>query len=143
LEIQVSGDLRDAFAAHATRTPVDARALALSILAALASVLVLKWAQAFVVPLLLGIVICYTLNPPVGWLEAIKIARVADTVILMAAMIGALVLGAYSRGQMQTIIEPLPEAATQFATGVARVKVVKVVSQHVEQLHPVAELLGD
>src|SRR5438874_11726824 len=37
----------------ATRMPVDARGLALAILAALASVLALSWAQGFVVPLLL------------------------------------------------------------------------------------------
>ena len=51
------------------RLPVDARGLALGILAALASVLALWWAQAFVVPLLLGIIISYTLNPLVAWLE--------------------------------------------------------------------------
>ena len=108
----------------ATRMPVDARGLALGILAALASVFALSWAQAFVVPLLLGIVIAYTLNPLVEWLEAIKIPRVVGTVIVMASVIGALVLGTYSlRGQMQTIIEQLPEAATKFATGIARMRI--------------------
>jgi predicted PurR-regulated permease PerM len=111
----------------ATRMPVDARGLALGILAALASVLALSWAQGFVVPLLLGIVISYTLYPLVGWLEAIKIPRVAGTVLVMAAVIGALVLGAYSlRGQMQTIIEQLPEAATKFATGIARMRISQI-----------------
>src|SRR5947207_2377391 len=103
--------------------PVDARGLALGILAALASVLALSWAQGFVVPLLLGIVIAYTLNPVVGWLEAIKIPRVVGTIIVMGSAIGALVLGAYSlRGQMQTIIEQLPEAGTKFATGLTRLQ---------------------
>ena len=45
-------------------------------------------------------------------------------------------------GEMQTIIEQLPEAATKVTTTIARV-IVKVISQHVEQLHPMAELLGD
>jgi predicted PurR-regulated permease PerM len=108
----------------ATRMPVEARGLALGILAALASLFVLSWAQGFVVPLLLGIVISYTLYPLVAWLEAIKIPRVVGTVIVMASVIGALVLGAYSlRGQMQTIIEQLPEAATKFATGLARMQI--------------------
>ena len=101
--------------------PVDARGLALGVLAALAAVLALSWAQAFVVPLLLGIVIAYTLSPLVAWLEAIRIPRVVGTVIVMASVIGGLVLGTYSlRGQMQTIIEQLPEAATKFATGLER-----------------------
>ena len=108
----------------ATRMPVDARGLALGILAALASVAALWWAQGFVVPLLLGIVIAYTLNPLVGWLEAIKIPRAVGTLIVMASVIGALALGTYSlRGEVQTIIEQLPEAATKFATGLARMRI--------------------
>jgi predicted PurR-regulated permease PerM len=76
------------------------------------------------VPLLLGSVMAYTLNPRVAWLEAIRIPRVVGTVIVMASVMGALVLGAYSlRGQMRTIIEQLPEAATKFATGLARMRV--------------------
>jgi hypothetical protein len=50
----------------ATRMPVDSRGLALGILAALAAVFALSWAQSFLVPLLLGIVITYTLNPLVA-----------------------------------------------------------------------------
>src|SRR5271169_2201680 len=87
----------------ATRTAVEARGLALGVLAALACVFALSWAESFVVPLLLGVVIAYTLNPLVVWLEAIKIPRVIGTVIVMASVIGALVLGTYSlRSQMQT-----------------------------------------
>ncbi len=108
----------------ATRTAVDARGLALGVLAALACVFALSWAESFVVPLLLGIVICYTLNPLVVWLEAIKIPRVIGTVVVMVSVIGALVLGTYSlRGQVQTIIEQLPEAATKFATALAHVQI--------------------
>jgi predicted PurR-regulated permease PerM len=105
----------------ATRLPVEARGLALGILASLATVFALSWAQAFLVPLLLGIVIAYTLNPLVAWLEQVRIPRSAGTVIVMAGMIAALALGTYSlRGQVQTIIEQLPEAATKFSTALAR-----------------------
>jgi predicted PurR-regulated permease PerM len=108
----------------ATRMTVDARGLSLGILAALASVFALSWAQGFVVPLLLGIVISYTLTPLVAWLEMIRIPRVVGTVLVMASVLGALGLGTYSlRGQMQTIIEQLPEAATKVATGLARMRV--------------------
>ncbi len=108
----------------ATRTAVDARGLALGILAALASLFALSWAQGFVVPLLLGIVISYTLNPLVAWLEAVKIPRVAGTLIVMTSVIGGLALGTYAlRGQVQTIIEQLPMAATKFAAGLARMQI--------------------
>jgi len=108
----------------ASRISVDARGLALAVLAALALLFALSWAERFLVPLLLGIVIAYTLNPLVVWLEAIKIPRVAGTVIVMASVIGALVLGTYSlRGEMQTIIEQLPEAASKITTAIERVRI--------------------
>ena len=108
----------------ATRMPVDARGLALGVLAAFACVFALSWAQSFVVPLLLGIVISYTLNPLVVWLEAIKVPRVIGTVIVMASVIGVLAMGTYSlRGEMQTIIEQLPQAATKFATALGRMQI--------------------
>jgi predicted PurR-regulated permease PerM len=107
--------------------PIDARGVALGILAALASVFALSWAQAFLVPLLLGIVAAYTLNPLVAWLEAVSVPRVAGTVIVMASVIGALVLGTYSlRGEVQTIIEQLPAAATKFAAGLARLRISQI-----------------
>jgi predicted PurR-regulated permease PerM len=103
--------------------PVDARGLALSILAVIGVVFALDWAQAFVISLLLGILIAYTLNPLVKWLERIRIPRVVATLIVMLSVIGALGLGAYSlRGQMQTIVEQLPDAASKFAAGLARLR---------------------
>ena len=108
----------------AVRMQVNARGLALGILAALATVFALSWAQSFVIPLLLGIVISYTVNPLVTWLEALKIPRVVGTVIVMASIIGALIFGTYSlRGQMRTIVAQLPEAAATFATGLARMRI--------------------
>src|SRR5689334_10027953 len=108
----------------ATRLSVDARGLALGVLAALALIFAFAWAEKFLVPLLLGIVIAYTLNPVVVWLEAIKIPRVVGTIIVMASVIAALVLGTYSlRGEMQTIIEQLPEAATKVTTAIERVRI--------------------
>jgi predicted PurR-regulated permease PerM len=107
-----------------TRMRVNKRGLALGILATLASVFALSWAQAFVVPLLLGIVLSYTLNPLVAWLKAVRIPRFAGTIVVMASVIGALGFGTYSlRGQMQTIVEQLPEAATRFAAGLGRLRI--------------------
>ena len=109
------------------RMPVDARGLALSILAVIAVVLALEWAQAFVISLLVGILIAYTLSPPVAWLERIGIPRVVASLLVMLAVLGALVFGAYAlRGQMQTIVEQLPAAASKFATGLARLRTMQV-----------------
>jgi predicted PurR-regulated permease PerM len=106
------------------RLPVDARGAALAILATVALVVVLEWAQKFDISLLLGILFAYMLNPLVSWLEKLKVPRVAGTLIVMLGVVGALVLGVYSlRGQTQTIIEQLPEAATKFSAALVRLRV--------------------
>jgi len=103
--------------------PVDARGVALAILATLALVVALEWAQRFVISLLLGILFAYMLNPLVAWLEKIKVPRAAATLVVMLGVVGALVLGVYSlRGQTQTIIEQLPEAATKFSAALIRLR---------------------
>ena len=103
--------------------PSDARGTSLGILAMLASVFALSWAQNFVVPLLLGIVISYTLSPVVGWLEAIRIPRGIGTLVVLASVLSAIGFGTYSlRGEMQTIIDQLPDASTRFTAGVARIR---------------------
>src|ERR1700693_3383747 len=83
------------------RVPVYARGIALTVLAVIAVVGALDLAQTFFVSLLLGILIAYTLNPLVVYLERIRIPRVAGTVIVMVGVISALGFGAYSlRGQV-------------------------------------------
>jgi len=102
---------------------VDARSVALTVLAVLAAVCALYFAQTFFVSLLLGILIAYTLNPLVVHLERIRVPRAAATIVVMASVITALGFGAYSlRGQVQTIIEQLPEAARTLSTALARVR---------------------
>jgi len=105
------------------RMSVDVRGLALGILATVAVVFALEWAQSFVISLLLGILFAYTLNPLVVWLERIKIPRVLGAGIVMVAVVCALVLGTYSlRGQIKTILEQLPEAASKFSAGLTRLR---------------------
>ena len=96
--------------------PVNARGAALGILAMLALVFALKWAQNFAISLLVGILLSYTLNPLVVWLERIKVPRIVGASMVMLAVVCALGLGTYSlRGQMQTIVAQLPEAASKLS----------------------------
>jgi predicted PurR-regulated permease PerM len=102
------------------RMSVDARGLALGILSTIAVVFALEWAQSFVISLLLGILFAYTLNPLVVWIERFKIPRVLGAGLVMAAVVLALVLGAYSlRGQIQAVLEQLPKAASKLSEGLA------------------------
>ncbi len=100
--------------------PETGRDLALAILATVAVVFALKWAQGFFISLLLGILFAYTLSPLVALLDRIRIPRVLGTSIVMASVVSALAFGSYSlREEVQTILDQLPEAATKLSTGLA------------------------
>jgi len=101
-----------------SRMAVDVRGASLGILASLGAIAALSWAQGFVILLLPGIVLAYTLYPLVAWLVMARIPRIAAAMIVMLSILGALAFGAYAlRGQMQAIIEGLPEAAALLALG--------------------------
>jgi len=134
-EAQSGAESRDAepfatpatVASDATPTTVhvgtDTRGLALAILATVAVVFALEWAQSFIISMLLGILFAYTLNPLVEWLEQIRVPRVAGTVVVMVGVVCALVLGTYSlRGQMQTILDQVPEAVSKLSAGLATLR---------------------
>ena len=125
VDVAPKADVMDATSATlpATHRPVDARGLALAVLATLATVFALSWAQTLLVPLLLGIVITYTLSPIVFWLERLRIPRVVGAVLVMSGVVVALALSAYSlRGQLQTIIEQLPIATAKLSASLAELQ---------------------
>jgi len=96
--------------------PVVARGMALTILATVAVIFTLKLADQFFVPLLIGIIIAYALNPLVVWLERIKIPRAMATCFVMLALLGAGMFGTIAlRDQVVTILEVLPEAASKIS----------------------------
>jgi predicted PurR-regulated permease PerM len=104
--------------------PVDARGVALRIVATLALVFALQWAQSFVISLVVGIFLAYTLNPLVVWLERIKVPRIVGASLVMLAVVSALGLGTYSlRGQMQAIVDQLPAAASKLSARLASLRV--------------------
>ena len=98
------------------RVSIDVRGLALTIVTTVVVVFALQWAEKFFIPLLLGIIIAYTLNPLVVWLERIKIPRVVGTSIVMLAVLCGSAFGTISlRDQIQTILDQLPEAASKLS----------------------------
>lgn len=88
---------------------VNARGLSLGILATIACIFALQWAQKFFVPLLLGIFIAYTLNPVVRWLERWHVKRVVGATLVTALILGAMG-GTFYRlqGEFFNIIDELP-----------------------------------
>src|SRR5471032_1284493 len=88
---------------------VNARGVALGIIATVVLVYALQWARDFLVPLLLGILISYTLSPLVCWLERIKLPRVAGaTLVTLAILCGSAFVMDTVHGEFQSILEELP-----------------------------------
>ena len=105
------------------RVPMGAQRLALTIVTTIAVVFALQWAEKFFIPLLLGIIIAYTLNPFVVWLERVKIPRVVGTIIVMLAVLcGSAFVTISLRDQIQTILDQLPEAASKMAVSLRSVR---------------------
>jgi predicted PurR-regulated permease PerM len=96
----------------AARVPVDVRSAALTVLAVLAVVLVLQYAQAMLIPIVLGVLISYALEPPVAGLTRLRIPRPLAAAIVLIAVVGAggrLLYGL--RSEASAIVEQLPQAA--------------------------------
>jgi predicted PurR-regulated permease PerM len=92
--------------------PRHVRSLALTILAVSALVVMLKYAQALFIPLVLGILISYALEPLVAKLEGGWVPRAIGAGLVLLAVVAAGGTLVYQlRFQAVTIVEQLPEAA--------------------------------
>src|SRR3546814_18007493 len=107
----------------ATAKPkVAAGGLALTTLATVAFVFALQWAQEFFIPLILGILIAYSLNPVVSWLERIRLPRVVAVSTVMLALCGSSAWVATSvYNDTQSIMDELPTAAYKLSRAFNRV----------------------
>jgi predicted PurR-regulated permease PerM len=94
------------------RVPVDVRSAALTILALLAVIMVLKTAQAMIIPIVLGVLISYALDPPVTWLTRLRVPRALAAALLLAAVVvGGCSLLYALRFEAAAIVDNLPQAA--------------------------------
>jgi predicted PurR-regulated permease PerM len=90
---------------------VNVTGVALSILAAIAFVFALQWAHEFFIPLVFGILISYTLNPIVVWLERIKVPRLIGVSLVMLGLLATTaVIAATVYREAQAIITETPMA---------------------------------
>ena len=99
-------------AAVTTRLPIDIRSAALTVLAGLAIVLVLQYAQAMIIPIVLGVLISYALEPIVARLVRWHLPRPLAAAIVLLALVAATGWMLYGlRSQASAIVEQLPQAA--------------------------------
>ena len=85
---------------------------ALWILALVALVFLLRSARQLLIPIALGVLLSYILEPVVAWLERRRVPRLAGATFVMLALAGLVGWGAYSlRDDAIAATEALPEAA--------------------------------
>src|SRR3569623_1931492 len=113
----------------------DPRTLALGILSALALLFALQWSQKFLIPLVFGVFISYTLNPLVIWLEKLRIPRLLGTSLVMASLVlGAGAAANTLQKEFSSILEQLPVAVHKISNAMAKLNDGKLSSvQHVQQ----------
>ena len=100
--------------------PMQVRNVALLIISTLAVIFALDWAQSFIVTILLGALLAYALNPLVTKLENIQVHRVIGSTLIIIALVTGIIFSGYAlRGQVQSIISTLPEAAVKLTSGFA------------------------
>jgi predicted PurR-regulated permease PerM len=103
------------------RMPVDIRSVALSVLAVIAFVLFLQYAQAVLIPVILGTLTFYALDPIVDRLQALRVPRVIGAALVLLTLVGATGYGLYTlRDDALKVVEELPEAARNLRSTLRR-----------------------
>jgi len=96
----------------AERHPVDIRSAALTTLAVIAVVLLLQYAQGMIIPIVLGVLISYALDPLVDVIANRRVPRPIAAALVLMVVVGAGGYMLYSlRGQADAIVEQLPRGA--------------------------------
>ncbi|MBE0618048.1 MAG: AI-2E family transporter, partial [Proteobacteria bacterium] len=90
---------------------VDVRSLSLALLTVLAVIFVLKWAQAILIPLMLGVMISYALAPLVNQLRKWRIPGAIGAAVLLLGIVGGTGFLTYSvSDDAVKLIDILPDA---------------------------------
>ncbi|HRQ57573.1 MAG TPA: AI-2E family transporter [Azoarcus taiwanensis] len=101
--------------------PRGANSVALMVLAVVALVFALHWAQAIFIPLMLAVMISYALSAPVNLLQKWHIPRAIGAAVLLLAIVGGTGAAVYSfAGETSRLIETLPAAVEKLRGALPR-----------------------
>jgi predicted PurR-regulated permease PerM len=120
----------------------------LPVLATLAVIWVLHWAQAVLIPIMLAVLASYALTPAVDALRRWRIPRAVGAAVLLLAMLGGMGALAISLSDEAVAwIETLPEAASNLRTtlrsaGVASSGTIDQIQEAAKQLEQAASETG-
>jgi predicted PurR-regulated permease PerM len=97
--------------ADVATVPIQTRSVAMSIVAALALVVLLRYGRQLFVPLALAILVAFALNPFVSLLERVRVPRMIGSAFVVLVAVALLASGSYAlRSQAEDVIDGLPEA---------------------------------
>ncbi len=93
-------------------TPVDVRSVALSTIAVLGAIAILRWAQPVLIPVVLGILISYVLSPAVRSMAKRGVPRALAALVVIAMLCAAGSIAIYTLSDDAVgIVQDLPKAA--------------------------------
>jgi predicted PurR-regulated permease PerM len=96
-------------------------ALPLWILAVIAGLLFLREASTLLIPVVLAVLVSYTLEPIVSWFAARGLPRIVGTTLVLLTLLGACAWGAYSLSDdAERALQSIPEALERARTFVLR-----------------------
>jgi predicted PurR-regulated permease PerM len=100
--------------------PVDVRSLSLVVLAVVAVLFALHAAGAVVVPVLLGVMLSYALDPLVARLQGLRLPRALAAALLLGGLVGGVGWTAYALSDdASKLLESLPAAAEKVKAAIA------------------------
>ena len=96
----------------AIRMPVDVRSLALTTTAVVAVIYLLQYAQALLIPIVLGVLISYALDPIVATLQRVFVPRAIGAAVAVVLLVGSLGLAMYTLSdEAMSVVQNIPEVA--------------------------------
>jgi predicted PurR-regulated permease PerM len=127
------------------RMPVDVRSVSLSVIAALASIYALQYAQPVLIPVVLGVLLSYALTPLVTGLARARVPRAVGAAVAVSLLVGSLGLGVYTlTDEAVSIVASIPEAARRIREQLTSTKrdnstLITQVQQAAKELEKTAE----
>jgi predicted PurR-regulated permease PerM len=100
--------------------PVSVRSLSLSVIAGLAAILVLQYAQSVLIPVVLGVLLSYGLSPMVASLARHHVPRPIGAALAVTLLVSSIGVGIYTlTDEAVAIVANVPEAARRIRERVA------------------------
>lgn len=104
--------MADDLPVHPLPILTDVRSMSLAILAVLAVVFALHWASAVFIPLMIGVMFSYALDPIVDRLQRWRVPRWLSAAVLLIALLGGFSTVVWSvADDANALLESLPQAA--------------------------------